>query len=117
MVLFLLSGCVGAPYVQLPGSILSTDSEVVATQLLRPGISLKECHTRFPWQQARLDEADAVRRMIASVPEANVLRDPELRQGKLHLGVLVRECVSVRGDAARVIGQIRLPPVGHHHHE
>ncbi len=108
-------GC-SARVATLPG-VLGPEAYPPA-MVLATGATGEDCGTSIlfvPLRRASL--ADAAARAIASVPEATLLIDVEVRTTGLVTGVYNRECVHVKGSAAKLVSSVSVPmPAGHHGH-
>lgn len=108
-------GCALSNRSVVEAALVTDDGDVVATQMLRPGISADACAWGPVWSPPAGVGARALRDAIARVPEADMLRDARVGGRRLHMGFVVRDCVHVSGSAVRRIGQIALPLVGKPH--
>lgn len=99
----------------MTAAVLSDDAEAVSTQMLKPAVEGRACAWSTPWEGSAAVSSVALRRALAQAPDATLLRDARVEARRMHLGVAVRDCVTVTGDATRRIGQIVLPALGGGH--
>ena len=95
--------------------VLSDDPALVSTQMLRPAVEATACGWTPLWARAPEVGNEAIRRALAEMPEATMLRNAQVESSMLHLGVARRECIRVRGEAMRRIGEVVLPALGEAH--
>lgn len=90
----------------------------MSTQVLRPGVHTKRCGWRMVWRDADSSGPAVLGDALATTPDATVLQAASVESSALYIGPAVRECVTIRGTAARRITEVVLPSVGdgHEHH-
>jgi len=101
-------------------ALVTPESAMPATKLLRPGVEGRSCRRRvFGIATDGGDPSvdDALARILALDAEGNGVANVDVRVEELLTGVYDRRCVVVRGDLVRTIGTITLPMPGHHHPE
>jgi hypothetical protein len=97
-------------------ALLSDDPMLVSTQMLRPGVQGRACAWSLPWREpSETVGSVAVRRCLEQVPDATLLENVSVEASALHLGVAVRHCVRVRGDARRRISEVLVPALDMSH--
>jgi hypothetical protein len=97
----------------VPLDLLSDDGTLLSTQMLKPKVVLDTCAWSLPFGIQSYDEA--VTRLLATVPDANVLRNATVETRGLHLGLALRTCLTIRGDAVRRISEVVLPDLSGAH--
>jgi hypothetical protein len=83
--------------------------------MLKPGVEGRACAWSAPWADSKALSTVALRRALEQAPDATLLEDARVEAGRVHLGLVVRDCVKVSGDATRRIGQVVLPMLGSAH--
>ena len=101
--------------------LLVTTGDETATQMLRPGVEERRCGWRAPWSEGGTTARDALAALAAVSEEADALENTSVETTTLHLGVVIRECATVRSNLVRRIRTVVLPSVGgghgaHHGH-
>lgn len=109
-----VTGC-ATRHPVVAAAVLSDDAELVSTQMLKPAVEGRACGWSAPWDDADSISSRAFHRALAQAPDATLLRDARIETERMHLGVVVRDCVRVTGDATRRITQIVLPALGTGH--
>jgi hypothetical protein len=96
--------------------MLLADPDLVGFKVLEPqavgtacGATLWSCGER----RSRL-AAKAVNVLLRSHPEANAVRDAEVRWRGLDTVLVQAGCVSIRGDVGRVVSTVSVPMLGEH---
>jgi len=110
----LLAGCTASLG---PAALLGTDADLVGAKLLRPGLRGRSCRASVlgvPFRAGAPALAEAIAQILAADPEGNVVTSAEVTWSELVTGVYNRRCVEVRGDLARVVSTLRLPPPSGH---
>jgi len=110
----LLTGCTASLG---PAALLGTDADVVGVKLLRPGLQGRSCRVSVLGVSSRDGApvlAEALAQILAADPEGNVVTGAEVTWSELVTGIYNRRCVEVRGDLARVVSTLRLPPPAGH---
>jgi hypothetical protein len=97
-------------------AMLSDDPMLVSTQMLRPGVEGRACGWSLAWAEPGEPVGSlAVRRCLEQVPDATLLGNVSVESSALHLGVAVRNCVRIRGDAMRRISEVLVPALDMSH--
>jgi hypothetical protein len=115
IVLLIGGGCTCGPRTVLTTAVLSDDAELLATQMLKPGVEGEACAWHAVWNGGRDIGSLALRRALAQAPDATLLRDARVATSRRGLGLVVRDCARVSGDAARGIRSVVLPALGTGH--
>lgn len=115
ILLLIVGGCTCAPRMVLTPAVVSDDVDVLATQMLKPGVEGEACAWHAVWNEGEDVGSLALRRAMAQEPEATLLRDARVATSRRNLGLLVRDCVRVSGDAARGIRSVVVPALGGGH--
>ena len=110
-----LIGCGG---VQGRVELMSTTTDLVGFKMIRPGTQVRVCGFESPL--AKKGEGTLLRaalhEMMAVDPEANLVREAQLRWRGLDLLVVRFGCATVRGDVGGMTATVDLPMVGGHEH-
>lgn len=104
-----------------PVGMLAGDPDAVAVKLIAPGAVGRSCRVSvlgMPLGTGEPTLAEALGEILARDREANLVAHADVRWEHLVTGVYNRRCVEVRGDLARAITTVKLPPLPGHpaHH-
>ena len=103
-----------------PIGLLAAEEDVAGVKLLRPGVLARSCQGAIlgvPLSSTPPTVKEALRQLLATDPEANVVTNAEVAVEQFTSGLYNRCCVTVRGNLGRLIPTVTLPaPAGHGAH-